>query len=110
MYHGSVILNACRRAGFTPRLMHPGSMQTNLALVSAGLGVSLMPASIRNRRREGVVYRPLAPAVPRIEMAMVSRRAEPSSVVAAFRETVRDALSGRRSPPRGASVGDTRPR
>jgi DNA-binding transcriptional LysR family regulator len=114
-YH-DVFVDACRRAGFTPRLLHPGSMQTNLALVSAGLGVSLMPASIRNLRRIGVVYRPLAPPVPHVEMAMAYRREEPSAVLAAFLETVRDALARQcgRSPStpryfRPNSITSTRP-
>jgi DNA-binding transcriptional LysR family regulator len=93
-----VFLDACRRAGFTPRLLHPGSMQTNLGLVSAGLGVSLMPASIRNLRRAGVVYRPLAPPVPQVEMAMAYRRDESSAVLPAFLETVRETLGRARRP------------
>jgi DNA-binding transcriptional LysR family regulator len=91
-----VFIGACRRAGFTPRVLSPGSMQTNLALVSAGLGVSLMPASIRNLRRAGVVYRPLAPPVPQVEMAIAHRRDETSAIATAFVQTVRDVLGGRR--------------
>ena len=88
-----IFIGACRRAGFTPpRLLHPGSMQTNLGLVSAGLGVSLMPASIRSLRRTGVVYRPLAPPVPQVEMAMAYRRDEPSAVLPAFLATVREVI------------------
>jgi DNA-binding transcriptional LysR family regulator len=68
-------------------------MQTNLALVSAGLGVSLMPASIRSLRRAGVVYRPLAPPVPQVEMAIAYRREEPSAIVTAFVQTVRDVVT-----------------
>jgi DNA-binding transcriptional LysR family regulator len=100
-----LIMGACRRAGFTPRLLHPGSMQTNLGLVSAGLGVSLMPASIRNLQRTGVVHRPLAPPVPQVELAMVHPRDEPSAVVAAFLATVREvaqpASTRRASSPNG---------
>jgi len=84
-----VLISACRGAGFTPRVVHPGSMQTNLALVSAGMGVSLLPASIRNLRRTGVVHRPLAPPVPTVELAVVWRRDERSPVVTAFLEVVR---------------------
>ena len=91
-----VYVGACRRAGFTPRVLHPGSMQTNLGLVSAGLGVALMPASIRNLRRRGVVYRPLAPPVPWVEMAVAYRSDERSSVVRAFLDVVRGL--GRRRP------------
>jgi DNA-binding transcriptional LysR family regulator len=87
-----IFISACRRAGFMPRLLHPGSMQTNLGLISAGLGVSLMPASIRNLRRAGVVYRPLAPPVPQVEMAIAYRRDEPSAVLPAFLQTVVDVL------------------
>lgn len=101
-----VLIGACRRAGFTPRLLHPGSMQTNLGLVSAGLGVSLMPASIRNLRRAGVVYRPLAPPVPQAEMGIAYRPEEPSPVLPAFLQTVRDVLRPRRRP-RGPAPGRT---
>jgi DNA-binding transcriptional LysR family regulator len=94
-------LSACRSAGFNPRVLHPGSMQTNLALVSAGLGVSLMPAAIRNLRRTGVVYRPLAPPVPHVEMAIAYARDAHSTVLPAFlhvlREVVRPARSHRSS-------------
>ena len=48
-----------------------------------------MPASIRNLRRAGVVYRPLAPPVPQVEMAIAYRREEPSAIVTAFVQTVR---------------------
>jgi DNA-binding transcriptional LysR family regulator len=87
-----VFIDACRQAGFTPQMLHPGTMQAILGLVSAGLGVSLMPESIRNLRRAGVVYRPLAPPVPHVEMAMVYRRDEPSAVLPAFLATVREVL------------------
>ncbi len=85
-----VFMSACGRAGFTPRVFHAGSMQTNLALVSAGLGVTMLPASIRSLRRDGVVYRDLAPPVPYVEMAIAYRRDERSTVLPAFLEVVRE--------------------
>jgi len=87
-----VYLAACRRAGFTPRVLHPGNMQTNLALVSAGLGVTLMPESIRNLRRSGVAYRPLAAPVPHVEMAVAYRRDDRSVVLPAFLDVVRHVI------------------
>ena len=87
-----VLISACRLAGFTPQVLHPGSMQTNLALVSAGLGVTLLPASIRNLRRSGVVYRALAPPVPQVEMAVAYRRDEGSAVVPAFLQVLREVV------------------
>jgi DNA-binding transcriptional LysR family regulator len=89
-----LLTSACLRAGFTPRVFHPGALQTNLALISAGLGVSLLPASIRNLRRAGVVYRPLAPPVPRVALALAYRRDERSAVVPAFVEMVRAVARG----------------
>ncbi len=85
-------IRACRHAGFTPRVLHPGSMQTNLGLVSAGLGVALMPASIRNLRRAGVVYRALAPPVPHVEMAVAYRRDHRSAVLPAFLRVLREVV------------------
>jgi len=93
------LLAACRRAGFTPRALHePGSVQTNLGLVSARLGVTLMPASIRNLARAGVVYRPLTPPVPHVEMAIAYRPDERSAVLPAFLQVLHGVV---RELPRG---------
>jgi DNA-binding transcriptional LysR family regulator len=91
-----LLTSACLAAGFTPRVFHPGALQTNLALISAGLGVSLLPASIRNLRRAGVVYRPLAPPVPEVSLALAYRRDERSAVVPAFVEVVQAAVRAMR--------------
>src|SRR5215468_10157993 len=94
-----LLISACRSAGFTPRvLQEPGSIQTNLGLVSAGLGVTLMPASIRNLRRTGVVYRPLASPVPHAEMAVAYRRDERSAVLPAFLQVLHDVIRPRPRP------------
>jgi DNA-binding transcriptional LysR family regulator len=102
-----VMISAFRDAGFTPSVFHPGTMQTNLALVSAGLGASLLPSSIRNLRRAGVVYRPLMPPVPRVELAVAYRRDERSAVLPAFLELVRIVASGRAADQ--AAVGGASP-
>ena len=102
-----MLISAFRGAGFTPRVFHPASMQTNLALVSAGLGVSLLPASIRNLRRTGVVYRPLASPAPRVELAVAYRRDDRSPIVLAFLEMVRSAAQRR---VRGAPTAQRRAR
>lgn len=54
------ILQVCTAAGFTPRVaQHAVEWQTVCALVEAGLGVSLAPASIRRIRLERVAFRAL---------------------------------------------------
>lgn len=51
--------------GFAPRVAQEvNGVQTNLALVAAGVGVSLLPASVRVLAHTGVVFRPW-PSPPR---------------------------------------------
>jgi len=90
-------LGACRQAGFEPRMSYATDrIETNLGLVAAGLGVSLLPAPIRNLRRTGVVYRPLAPPAPHVEMADAYPRDTASPSVATFIRVLREA-TGRTS-------------
>jgi DNA-binding transcriptional LysR family regulator len=64
----------CRAAGFTPLVAYEGAeYQTILSLVAAGLGVSLVPRSVANLQRSGVVYRVITDAPPRAEIAAVYR-------------------------------------
>ena len=87
------LLSLCRRAGFTPRVLHETeSLQTNVGLVAAGLGISLLPASIRNLKRVGVVYRPLAPPVPYVEMGAAYLREEVPEIVQAFVGVLREGV------------------
>lgn len=69
------IVSYCRRTGFSPRVEQEAvQMQTIVSLVSSGIGVSLMPASMENLRRTGVTYRPLIEASPVSEIGLVWRR------------------------------------
>ena len=55
------IIAACQRAGYSPRIgQEAPRMLATLSLVAAGLGVTLIPASMQRMGMEGVVYRPLA--------------------------------------------------
>lgn|SRR5215211_4943414 len=57
----------CRRAGFSLRIAQEASQsQTIISLVSAGLGVAIVPASMRHLRRKGVVYRSFSERSPRM--------------------------------------------
>jgi DNA-binding transcriptional LysR family regulator len=97
--------SVCRRAGFVPRVAHETeSIQTNLGLVAGGLGVTLMPEPILNLRRAGVVYRPLAPPVPHVELAVAYPRDHRSAILPAFLQVLREVapLSGRASPGRAS--------
>ncbi|WP_233828617.1 LysR family transcriptional regulator [Paraburkholderia sp. ZP32-5] len=85
-----IIMDCYGVAGLTPRIGQEAiQMQTIVSLVSAGMGVALVPQSLRNLRRTGVVYRPLSESVPAIETGLVWRTDEVSPVLAGFIEIVR---------------------
>jgi DNA-binding transcriptional LysR family regulator len=63
-------------------------MQTVVSLVSSGLGVAVVPASVANLGRRGVVYREIADAHPRLDLWLAWRR---GSLGAAGREFVQHA-------------------
>lgn len=83
--HGQV-MEVCREAGFAPRAVQKEVwlMQTILGLVAGGTGVALVPASLRNLQRTGVVYKAVRGLSPTVEMGVVWRRADSSSVLRAF--------------------------
>lgn len=85
------IITGCYGAvGLTPRIGQEAiQMQTIVSLVSAGMGVALVPQSLRNLRRTGVVYRPLEASAPVVETGLVWRTAEVSPVLAGFIDIAR---------------------
>jgi DNA-binding transcriptional LysR family regulator len=79
------LLNACRLSGFEPVLRDVELMHTAAAMVGAGLGVSVLPASVRQVAGPDVVVRPLARHVPVAETAVLRRRGDrPSPQVQHF--------------------------
>jgi DNA-binding transcriptional LysR family regulator len=86
-----------RGAGFSPLIAHElESLQTMLALVAAGLGLALLPSSIRDIRRSGVVYRDLLGHVPHVDMAVAYLERNRSEVLRQFLDVVRTCYPGRR--------------
>lgn len=79
-------LAACLGAGFVPRVVQLAPRITSaLGLVAAGLGVTLVPQSMRRINMDGVAYRPIADATPpTVVLHMVTRRHDPSVVVRNF--------------------------
>jgi DNA-binding transcriptional LysR family regulator len=95
--HGPAIyeetMAACLKVGFSPRLGQEAPRITSaLSLVAAGLGISLVPASMRNMTMRGVAYRRLEGAAqPKVVLKIASRRGESSVVVRNFLSLVRRA-------------------
>lgn len=68
------ILSLCRQAGFTPRVAQEArEAPTIVGLVAAGLGVALVPASLRSINVNGVMYRALREKAARSAMWLVLR-------------------------------------
>jgi len=87
------VLRSCRRVGFVPHREHtaPGTAVL-LALVAAGLGVAVVPASVRALPLDGVVFRDLADAGS-IELALAWNRRGVNPLVDAAVEVLSSALS-----------------
>lgn len=85
------VMRFCLGAGFTPRVAQEVS-QTHvvIGLVSAGIGVALVPQSAQNIRLRGVVYRPLTEASPPVHTSVAWRRGDRSPVIDSFRAIARE--------------------
>lgn len=76
------IVSACHRAGFSPRVTQEASQVTSIVnLVAAGLGVSVVPSSMRKIHSEGIVFRALEDDAAVAQMSMVWRRSDSSATV-----------------------------
>jgi len=86
------VIASCHRAGFSPRIAQESTgVQTTLALVAAGLGVAMVPASLQQLRRPGVTYRELPPVDSQeLELALVWRKGETSAVIDTFVKIARE--------------------
>jgi DNA-binding transcriptional LysR family regulator len=86
-------LAACLKAGFTPRLGQEAPRITStLGLVAAGLGIALVPASMRRVRMDGVAYCDLAVAdQPTVPLHLAIRREPGSTILRNFVDVVRRA-------------------
>lgn len=78
-----VVRRLCGRAGFEPRVRHE-VMETStlVTFVAAGLGVAIVPEPVAQLGVPGTVYRPLAAAGARIDLAVAVRADDESPVLA----------------------------
>jgi DNA-binding transcriptional LysR family regulator len=78
------IVATCMRHGFSPKLFPARQMHTIVSLVSGGLGVALVPGSVRALHREGVVYRGIKGEKTIVETVAVWRRSDDSPLIRAL--------------------------
>lgn len=73
------------RQGATAHIVQEAiQMQTIIGLVSAGMGLSLVPASLRNLARPGVRYVPLQGTAPTLETGIVWRADDSTATLSRF--------------------------
>ena len=88
--YADAVLAVCARAGFIPHVVQEArEMQTALSLIAAGLGLTLVPASVQNLRRKGVVYRGLVEEEATTELTVAFRLDDQSPTLARFLDIVR---------------------
>ncbi len=79
------IIHSCQQAGFLPKVAQEAvQMQTIVGLVAAGLGIAIVPASMQNFHRSGVIYRPLQEQIPKTGLYLAWRQHDSSPVISAF--------------------------
>lgn len=79
------IIHSCQQAGFCPKVAQEAvQMQTIIGLVAAGLGIAIVPASLQNFHRNGVIYRPLQEQIPQTGLYLAWRQHDSSPVISAF--------------------------
>ncbi|RUT10227.1 hypothetical protein DSM106972_007220 [Dulcicalothrix desertica PCC 7102] len=64
-------------------------MQTIIGLVSAGVGIAIVPYSLQNLQRAGVVYRAFKEKTPLVETAVVWRQEQMTPVLREFLRIVK---------------------
>ena len=85
-----LVMGFCLRSGFTPQVAQEANQtHTVVGLVSAGIGVALVPASTQKIGLAGVAYRPLRETTPQSRTAVAWRQSDSSPVVAAFLDVAR---------------------
>jgi DNA-binding transcriptional LysR family regulator len=86
------IVGLCQQAGFSPNVVQEAiQMQTIVSLVAAEIGIALVPASVQNLQRRGVIYKAIQEATPKAEIAVIWRSNDLSSVLHQFLSVVRSA-------------------
>lgn len=90
-----LVIDHVRAKGRTPHIRQRAiQMQTIISLVSAGMGMAMVPASLQNLARTGVRYLPLADAAPILETGLAWRRADDAPTLRALLGIALDMAEG----------------
>ena len=90
---GHALLEECRRVGFEPNItLRVTEIATLISLAAAGLGVSLMPDTVRHLQLPGVRYIPLQGEERDTQLIVVHRRFERSAAVRGLLAKIRESI------------------
>ena len=93
------VMQLCRTAGFSPRVVQESrEVYTTVGLVGAGVGVTIVPATVRRMSWKGVVYKPIARVSVQLSMVRASGAVRPvveQFLAIARRSATRPSRAGR---------------
>lgn len=91
------IISLCQQADFSPIVAQEAiQMQTIVSLVAAEMGIAIVPASLQNLQRTGVVYKAVEELTPKVAIAMMWRSLDTSPATQRFLEVARQCWLGNR--------------
>lgn len=92
----SIMIAACRTAGFTPRIRQTVADSAALvALVAADMGVAIVPGSLRHLKINGATFRPIYSPRLTTGLALAYRETAVSPLVRGFLDTARAVIRSR---------------
>jgi DNA-binding transcriptional LysR family regulator len=91
------VIARCRAAQFSPRIVQEAvGWHTVVSLVSAGIGIALVPQSLGAQRQVGVVFRPVSDLRTEMQLSAIWKRDERSPVRERFLTTLKTVGKARR--------------
>ncbi len=89
----SQVLGMCHRAGFSPQVVQEiRHLPAAIGLVSAGIGLTVIPDSLRFHRMPGVTFRTIDDSIEKAETAIAWRKDNPLPAVDRFRDVAREII------------------
>lgn len=83
------MVEACRKVGFEPKIgQHAPQLVSILSLVSANLGVSLVPESSKQVQLSGIQYYDLQEPIPHVSLAFAYKAQAPSQCAINFASVI----------------------
>jgi DNA-binding transcriptional LysR family regulator len=90
-----LVTGYCTKHGGQARIVQEAiQMQTIISLVSAGMGIALVPASLRNLARTGVSYMNLGGTAPVLETGITWRSGDTTPTIERFVSIACDMITG----------------